>query len=208
MTTYEHAMLGITGTLAAGLQRRFGWTVAAVAGIAAVAPDWDGLAILFSQSAFAAGHRLWGHNILACLLAGIVIGVLDYRFDLVARCGRRFVRVLPPDVPASLSLRDEFSIRGFSIWILVAAAAALSHLPADLVFSGTASLPDWRLQPLWPFSNWSVIYPMVPWGDVGATLVFVAGMFAMLKWRQRLQSISVVTLAALVLYVIVRGLTR
>jgi len=46
MTTYEHAMLGITGALAAGLHRRYGWQIVAMAGVTAVLPDWDGLSLL------------------------------------------------------------------------------------------------------------------------------------------------------------------
>jgi hypothetical protein len=46
MTTFEHAMLGINGVLASGIHRRFGWQIVALAGIAAVAPDWDGIPML------------------------------------------------------------------------------------------------------------------------------------------------------------------
>ena len=50
MTTLEHAMLGINGVLATGLQRRFGWQLVAMAGGVSVAPDWDGLTILGGET--------------------------------------------------------------------------------------------------------------------------------------------------------------
>ncbi len=91
------------------------------------------------------------------------------------------------------------------MWVSVAVLAALSHLAADLVFSGTATLPDWELQPWWPLSRAGYVYPLVAWGDAGPSLIFVAGMFAMWRWPGRRQAISLATLAGVVLYVVVRG---
>jgi len=199
-------MLGINGAMAAGLHHRHNWKIAAMAGVAAASPDWDGLVIIFSQSAFAEGHRLWGHNVLACILLGLVIGVFDYRFDLVTRCGRmllKWFRFYVEDV--RLALRFEFNSRELWTWILVASVAALSQLPVDMVISGTATLGDWELRPFWPFSNESWVFPMVRWGDTGITLIFVAGMFAMARWRSRLQLIAGITLASVVLYIVFRG---
>lgn len=50
MTVYEHAMIGINGALAMGLQRRHGWQIIALAGFAAVLPDLDGLTLLLGPS--------------------------------------------------------------------------------------------------------------------------------------------------------------
>ncbi|MGD9128399.1 MAG: hypothetical protein PVH19_13570 [Planctomycetia bacterium] len=61
MTTIEHAMLGIDGVLAVGLNRRWGWSLCAMAGVVAIVPDWDGLTLLGSASLFDAAHRVWGH---------------------------------------------------------------------------------------------------------------------------------------------------
>lgn len=199
-------MLGINGALAVGVDRRYSWRIAAVAGAAAVCPDWDGLTILFSQSLFADGHRVWGHNILACILTGVAVGWLDYRFDLVTRCGRLTVGLFRLDVSEQhLTVRDRFSTNGLMVWILVAVLATLSQLPADTVVSGSATLSDWELKLLWPFWNRGWVFPMVPWGDVGISVVFVAGMFAMLRWRSRVQSIAVMTLTGVVFYIVVRG---
>ena len=72
MTIYEHAMVGIDGALALGLQRRHGWQIVALAGVAAVLPDFDGLTILFGIQWYAEGHRLWGHNLLVTGCAALM----------------------------------------------------------------------------------------------------------------------------------------
>ena len=206
MTTYEHAMLGITGVLATGLNRRYGWPLVGLAAIAAASPDWDGLTIVAGAAAFAASHRVWGHNLLACVLTGLLLGVLDYRFDIVTRGSRFLAEKLRLDLPGGPPrLREAYRLGGCAVWASVAVLAVLSHLPADLVFSGSATLPAWGLQLWWPLSHAGYVYPLVPWGDAGASIVFVAGMFAMWKWPSRLQSISAVTLAGVVLYVALRG---
>lgn len=206
MTPYEHAMVGITGVLATGLNRRYGWPIAGLAAVAAVSPDWDGLALVAGSAAFAARHRVWGHNVLVCVLSGLLLGVVDYRFDMVGCCGRYLTRKLRLSRSGGEPrLREARSLGGWVAWISVAILAALSHLLADLLFSGSATLPAWELQPWWPLSRAGYAFPWVPWGDPGVSIVFVAGMFAMWKWSRRLQPISLVTLAAVVLYVVVRG---
>jgi hypothetical protein len=186
MTTYEHAMLGVTGALAAGLDRRWGWPIVATAGFVAVLPDWDGLAILFGPAVFDRVHRTLGHNLLVCVLLGAAVAGLDYRYRLAVRLkqylGRHF-RVLASDEPSPA--RRVFRPDELAVWLAVGVAASLSHLAADLVFSGHPVLSDWGLRLFWPFSPSLWAYPMVPWGDPGVTLVFVAAMFAMIRWRRR-----------------------
>jgi hypothetical protein len=199
-------MLGLTGVLATGLNRRCGWPLVALAAVAATSPDWDGLTIVAGPAAFAASHRLWGHNVLACVLTGLLMGVLDYQFDVATRCGRFLARKLRLVLPGGMpQVRETHCLGGFAVWVGVAILAALSHLAGDLVFSGTATLPDWELQPWWPFSGAGYIFPLLAWGDAGASIVFAAGMFAMWKWPGRLQLISAATLACVVLYVVLRG---
>ena len=109
MTTYEHAMVGIDGALALGLQRRHGWQIVALAGLAANLPDCDGLTILFGVHAYAEGHRVWAHNLLiAGLLAAIVSdGRLSNRRtdENPAVVGKRWpmfaVAKSPAEMPAS-----------------------------------------------------------------------------------------------------------
>jgi len=199
-------MLGITGVLASGLNRRYGWPLVALAAVAAVSPDWDGLTIIAGSAAFAASHRVWGHNVLSCILTGVLVGAVDYRFDVVTRFGRLLTQKLHLTLAGSLPrVRDAFSLGGLAVWISVAVLATVSHLAADLVFSGTEALPDWELQLFWPFSATGYVYPLIAWGDAGVSILFVTGMFAMWKWPARLQAISLATLAAVALYVAVRG---
>lgn len=206
MTPYEHAMVGITGVLGTGLNRRHGWPIAGLAAVAAVSPDWDGLTLVAGSAAFAASHRVWGHNVLVCVLSGLLLGVVDYRFDVVGRCGRYLtLKLRLPLLAGEPRLREARSPGGWVAWVGVAVLAALSHLLADLLFSASATLPDWELQPWWPLSHAGYAFPLVPWGDPGVSIVFVAGMFAMWKWPGCLQPISLVTLSAVVCYVAVRG---
>jgi membrane-bound metal-dependent hydrolase YbcI (DUF457 family) len=204
MTTFEHAMVGVCGTFALGLHRRHGWRLPAIAGVAAVSPDWDGLTFLVSVQLFDAGHRVWGHNLLVTAILGIFLGWLDARWDLMGRANDALRRVLRQPKPSYVFNETR---RGSSlIWCLVAMCAAVSHLPADMVYSGGQGLSDWELQLLWPFSTRGFVFPMVRWGDIGATLLFVAGMFAMLRWPSRVRPIAAGTLGSVMLYVIVRGI--
>lgn len=213
MTTIEHALLGINGALATGLHRRYGWQVVALAGLVAISPDWDGLTLVLGPVLFDQAHRVWGHSLLTCGLLGILIGVFDYRFDIVTRLANvsaRGLRRCGLELPAeqglgALPLRRERTVAGYAVWTLVAIAAALSHLAADLVVSGTATLGDWKLQLLWPFSTEGWIYPHVHWGDPGMTIIFVMGMLAMYRWRNRLQLIAAATLLGVAAYIIVCG---
>ena len=200
-------MLGINGVLASGWNGKYGWQLAAVAGVAAVMPDWDGLPILFSVQRFNESHRVWGHNLLACLVLGLVIGGLDYRWDLVTRVARRLARWGRVQIADSqLAVRREFTWTGLQVWLLTAVLAALSQLPADLVVSGTATLTDWELQLFWPWSDRGYVFPLVRWGDVTISVVFTVGMFAMLRWPARTQHIAGCTLAGVLAYIVVRGL--
>src|SRR4051794_24736441 len=49
-----------------------------MAGAAAALPDWDGLSLAFGPAAYSAAHRVWGHNLLAALLGGGLVGALGY----------------------------------------------------------------------------------------------------------------------------------
>ena len=206
MTSFEHVMLGVNGTIAAGLHERYGWKIVAMAGVAAASPDLDGVTWLISNQAFSIGHRVWGHNVLACLLLGILIGVLDYRVDLVTRVGRRVTRVLRLRVAEHLVVeREWWDVRSQGTWILVTIVATFSQLPADLAVSGTKTLPVWGLKLLWPFSDEEWSFQMVTYNDPGAIFVFIAGMFAMTKWPERSKQITRVTLLLVAAYLLFRG---
>jgi membrane-bound metal-dependent hydrolase YbcI (DUF457 family) len=206
MTTYEHAMLGVTGTLAAGLHRKYGWEIVALAGFVAVLPDWDGLSLLFGAAAFDRVHRTLGHNLLVCILLGAVVAALEYRYRLARRwkeyAGRRMSMFRSKEGSPEPS---DFRSRELCIWVLTGALASLSHLAADLVFSGHQVLSDWGIRLFWPFSDRFWAYPMVSWGDPAVTVVFAGGMFAMVRWPSRLRTVAGLTLTFVFAYISIRG---
>ncbi len=198
-------MIGVNGALALGLHLRHGWKICAIAGVSAASPDWDGLTLLYSASLYDASHRVWGHNLFACLLGGMLLGQLDYRLDFVTRVGRRFVRAARFEIPATaLNLRSHYPRQGLIVWMFTSTAAAISHLPADVFVSGHADYGNWAVQLLWPLSNRGWVDPRIPWGDVGVTLIFIAGTAAMVGRPHRLRWCAAGTLLAVATYVVVR----
>ena len=85
----------------------------------------------------------------------------------------------------------------------VGVLAAYSHLLMDVVFSAGNGLPIWGVPLCWPFSSTTYAYPLMRWGDIGATLILAAAMFAMLRWPVRMQRRSLVAVAG---YLTIRGL--
>jgi inner membrane protein len=205
MTTFEHAMLGTTGALAAGLQCR-SWQIVAMAGVAAVLPDWDGLSILFGAAAFDEFHRAVGHSVLVATGVAIVVALAEYRLRFMARfaalLGQRIdgFPVEVTDLQKGISVRE-----GVTIWTLTAVLATWSHLAADLVFSSHGELSNWGLKLFWPCSQATYVFPAVRWGDVLPTIILVLGMFAMLRWRSCTQRLATLTLFALVGYIALRA---
>ena len=207
MTTLEHAFVGADLVLASGFHRRFGWQLAAAGGVAAVLPDWDGVTICWSVPLFDTAHRCWGHGLLPCILVAVFFAAIDYRFDVMSRFARFFVKRLNVQVAMEpLETRRHFTWIEFFAWVVFAILASLSHLVADIVVSGTATLSDWDVKVFWPFSEIGVVYPMVPWGDVGNMAILLIGMFTMLRWKNRIQSIAAITLFSVIGYTAVRGL--
>lgn len=207
MTTFEHAMLGVTGTLAAGLHRRRGWQIVALGGVVSVLPDWDGLSILCGAAVFDRVHRTVGHSLPVCILLGAVVAALDYRLSLIARAREflgRWLRLFASKGPSAV--RSAFCVREAAVWIAVGVLASLGHLAVDLVFSGHEVFSDWGLRLFWPFSDQVWAYPVVSWGDPSVSLIFAASMFAMVRWPSRLQTIAAVTLCLVLGYIGVWGM--
>src|SRR3954470_10983089 len=98
MTTPEHTLVGIHLAFATGLHRVAGWRAVAMAGLASNAPDWDGLPMLINMQRFEAGHRAWGHNVLAILLSSLLLGWTQYQLDWLGAIRRwaakRFPRIV------------------------------------------------------------------------------------------------------------------
>ncbi|MBN2024281.1 MAG: metal-dependent hydrolase [Pirellulales bacterium] len=206
MTFFEHAWIGADGALALGLHRRYGWPIVALAAVESVLPDWDGLSFVLGIQAYAAGHRVWGHNLLVAALVAAVTALVAYRWDWLPKARRVVARhwsAISAGKECEAAARH--SIVDAIVWMAVAVAAAFGHLLADLVYSAGRSLPVWKLPLLWPFSYQIFAYPMVPWGDAGATILLVAGMFAMVRWPCRAQSIAGVTLGTVIAYILIRG---
>jgi len=205
MTTTEHALLGGYLVLASRANRRCGWRLVAVAGAAAVVPDWDALTLLYSAALFDVAHRCWGHALVVCLPIAVLFAMLDHHFDCITRLTRRCVRLLRVAVDESqLVVRSTYTAKGCFAWSLAAVVATLSHVFADMLFSGNAQFTDWPIKILWPFSDTGLVYPMIPWGDVGVSVIFFLGLFAMLRWPKNVQPIALMILATTAVY----GVTR
>ena len=95
MTFFEHAMLGGTLALAAGLHRRHGWRIAVMADVAAMLPDWDGLTLIFGPAAYDLSHRIWGHNLLVAAVLGGIVGVAECFWNVSDRIRQRLARIVP-----------------------------------------------------------------------------------------------------------------
>jgi membrane-bound metal-dependent hydrolase YbcI (DUF457 family) len=204
MTFYEHAMLGINGALALRLQKRYDWQIVALAGVVAVVPDWDGVSILFNVQSYAQGHRIWGHNFFVAGLVAVVVSVLCYRFDLVARI-HCWLAVHWTAFAVNNDRTDgrQSNREPLVVWIIVGVAAAYSHLLTDILFSIGKNLPVWGVPLLWPFSGKEYAYPVVAWGDVGPTIIFAASMFFMLRWPKWTSKIAFASLVLVVCYILV-----
>ncbi len=202
MTTFEHALVGVNGLLATGLQKHYGWKLVAIAAVAAVAPDWDGIPMLIDMGRFESGHRVWGHNVLSCFLLAVVLGVTDYYCDLVGGIASRLTRWGPlKELADHVVMRKEIKRREGIIWVGVCFVAALSQIPADAVVSGAEGLSDWALKPFWPFSNYLFIYPMVPWGNVGVTLIFAIALIVQVKRPSSARLSAIAALTSVVIYI-------
>ena len=205
MTTIEHALLGSYLVLASGANRQFGWQLVAVAGVAAVVPDWDGLTMLYSASLCDVAHRCWGHALAVCLPIAFLMAIFDYRYDFVTRLTRFCVRRFRVAVDESkLISRSTFHTKGYLAWSLATSVATLSHVCTDMIFSGHANFADWPIKIFWPVSEIGFVFPMVPWGDVGVTIIFFCGLFAMVRWHKMTQRIAILTIATAAVYIVAR----
>lgn len=201
MTTLEHSLVGIHMAIAVGAHQRFGWSVVALAGIASNVPDWDGLPMLIDMARFEAGHRVWGHNFLVIFLTSLLLAWTQSKYGWLESLRRRLSRFLPP---TSYRAGD---VTAPSLQILFAYAfvSQALHLPCDMVVSGGNGLTDWQVKPFWPFSDQGRMYPLIPWGDVGPTIILMCGAIALAKLPTHARWVSFATLGVLCTYLLVRG---
>jgi hypothetical protein len=205
MTVYEHAMIGINGSLAMGLHRRHGWQIVALAGFAATLPDLDGVTILLGPNLYAEGHRLWGHNLLVAGLVAAFVSAIVYQTDAATKAQRWLARRWKAFSVCGDPTETPHRRMELCLWIVVGVAAAYTHLLTDILFSGGRNLPIWGVPLLWPFAGMAWAYPLVPWGNIGATVILAASMFAMLYWQAWIRTIATGSLIGVVAYMIICG---
>jgi membrane-bound metal-dependent hydrolase YbcI (DUF457 family) len=198
MTTFEHAMLGLTMALAAGAHRRHGWALPATAAVAAALPDWDAVALVFGAEAFSKVHRVWGHNVLCAGLLGALTGGVGYLCYLSVRVRKR-VRTFLQRSDVHLGPSLSFQGTDLAVWLSVGVFAGVSHLPADLIY-------PWPIALLWPFTDRGWAFPILDWSEMGTIVLLLAEMFALYYLPRFAQLIAWVTLAALGVYVSARWL--
>ena len=202
MTAYDHAMVGANLAWIAGLQRKYGWPIVAISALTSALPDWDGLSILFGAEAYARAHRVWGHNLIVASALAAAVAALGYILYARGRFDKLAARFQRSGVVAVIS--REFRTTDLAVWVLLGIVSSLSHLAFDLVYSGHAQLTPWPLPLLWPFSERAWVYPIVPYGDLGATGLFIAEMFALYKWPLRATAIAWISLSLVLIYVAAR----
>jgi inner membrane protein len=188
-------MLGATIALAAGVHRRQGWGIVAMAAAAAALPDWDRLPRAAAPEGYASVHRVWGHNLLVAPLLSGLVGALAYLCWVSVR--RR---------PGDVSRAKTFSLPALAVWVTVGALMSLTHLLADVFYCGIDKAPDWPVALLWPFSLRGWAQPMVPWSDRTATCILAVTLIAACLRPRFARGIAAVGLLAVVANVIVRGL--
>lgn len=216
MTSPEHTLVGIHFAIACGLHRRWGWSSVLLAGIASNLPDWDGLPMLIDMQRFEAGHRVWGHNVVSIVLSSIVLIWTEVRYGWINRLSHWTISNL-----SSSELRGEVGIEGntsnlatrrmyvqWTTGMIVAISVQCLHLPCDMVVSGGFGLNDWSVKPWWPFSQAEYVLPLIPWGDIGPTVIMMAGVILGAKRPGKLSKVSAVTLIVLIAYLLARGWSR
>lgn len=203
MTTPEHALVGIHLALACGRATVWGWRAVALAGLMSNMPDWDGLPMLVNMARFEPGHRVWGHNLLSITLTSLLVAAVFSRWDVLGRIGNRVAgRFGGPELGGIMA--KDAGLLAFLPALLVCLVSQTMHLPCDMVASGGRGLSHWHVKPFWPFSDAGFVYPMIPWGDVGPTVVMMAGVIFMARRRRDIAMTSAATLLCLMVYLLAR----
>lgn len=209
MTTPEHTLVGIHVALSCGFHRVLGWRSVVLAGLASNMPDWDGLPMLIDMQRFEAGHRVWGHCLISLLLMSLILGSLQWTFDGIGSVTRWFSdRFSVSAWKAAIEQRQSTTWRTWMGLIGIALLVQVLHLPCDMVVSGGNGLSDWAVQPWWPFSRAAYVFPLIPWGDVGPTVILMVGIIAVAKQPSRMSTLSLLTLFLLCAYLLLRGWSR
>lgn len=205
MTSPEHTLVGILGAFSLGLHHRLGWTAVAFAALVSNIPDLDGLPMLVDMERFEAGHRVWGHNLFAIAITTLIVALTQFRSRWIERVAMRSARFLPSDVRVA----DEPDRRRISLktWITIGLLFQCVHLVCDITVSGGNGLSDWHVKPFWPFSESGYVFPLIPWGDIGPTVIMMLGIIGIAKMGNA-KRVSTVALGTLCVYMLARGYAR
>ena len=179
-----------------------------MAGLASNVPDLDGLPMLFDMQRFEAGHRVWGHNIVAIILSSLLLGWTQFRFSWIDKMGAWIATKISALIKLDWTTDATEPRIGVLTCASIAMLAQMLHLPCDMVVSGGNGLSDWAIQPFWPFSHTGYVYPMIPWGDVGPTVIMMTGIIFSAKHPTNLSMTSLLTLIALCAYLFARAWAR
>ncbi len=211
MTTPEHTLVGIHLAIAAGCHRWAGWPLVGLAAVASNMPDLDGLPMLIDIQRFEQLHRVLFHNFLAIALTSIVLACSEAYWGWISRLTGWLMMKFATPVTSSQSLKAEHSRMHawrIGLFFVTSFFAQAAHLPCDMVVSGGSGLSDWHVLPFWPFSDRGFVFALIPWGDIGPTLILMAGTIGMAKHKSGSSRIALITLSTLVIYVLVRGWMR
>lgn len=208
MTSPEHTLVGIHTAFALGLHLRWSWTIIALAAIASNIPDLDGIPMLFDMQRFESWHRVVGHNFLMIAISSLLLAWTQWRFhwlELLGQKCKRYLPTLPSPVTPQPSTTNRLPHTASLVVLFgVAFLAQAIHLPCDMVVSGGSGLSHWYVYPFWPFYAEGFVFPMIPWGDVGPTLILMTGIMFVAKWPLRLRLWSSSTLLVLICYLLLR----
>lgn len=192
MEYHDHAMVGGTLAVAVGAQRRHGWPVIALAALAGMVPDWDALAKHFSPETYQAGHRVWGHNLFAVTLAGLLMGGLGFLMH------QSLSRSRPPSLPPERC----------GPWLALGVAILWTHPFLDILYCGLGREAEWPVGLFWPITSEGVGWPLVSWEDRGATVILALGLIIIVVSRNYRQAAAAFSLGILFIYITVRGMIR
>ncbi|MEZ6048772.1 MAG: metal-dependent hydrolase [Planctomycetaceae bacterium] len=206
MTTPEHTLVGIHGAFLLGLPAKMGWAVVVLIALVSNVPDLDGLPLLISVQQFESGHRVWGHNFLVIGITSLLLAWTQARYHWIERAARKVKKILPAETEATLNQPE----REISLLPLMGVLFLFQslHLVCDLVVSGGHGLSDWHVLPFWPFSDTGYVFPLIPWGDVGPTVILMIGTITLAKMPNRTRTVAGLTLVMLCGYLVGRGLMR
>jgi hypothetical protein len=203
MTTPEHALVGVHLAIASRCFRLWSWRAVALAAVMSNAPDWDGVPMLFDMGRFEQGHRVWGHNLTVILFVSFVVALILNQWDLIGAIGKR----IAGKYSSATIILDPIDCQNqldFGAAFLTAFVSQAMHLPCDMVVSGGGGLSHWHVKPFWPIADNGYVYPLIPWGDIGPTIIMMVGLIVMAKRQRNMAATAAGSLATVIVYMLAR----